>query len=305
METKLYRAMTALLWLALPLTGLQYWSVWNQLPARMATHFAASGQPNGWMTRQVSLVFVMGLTAILLATFSWALSRVRKPDILAWSLLVMSCVILGALFNLNAAVLNYNIYGSPLNFIPGISVICVAAVAVTAIALMTQRGPQLPNHPDLVQAEEVHDSLLWALIFGALTAFVLTILIRIQLLGLRLAMALPALLIFGGAALAWSGFHYRFTSHGVEIRTLGFRLRSIPLHSIESYGVEPWSVLGGYGIRGIGNSRAYVWCNSGVRIRLVDGDVFLGHRDPEKIVKDLDLITENQKAREHTRSESE
>ena len=33
----------------------------------------------------------------------------------------------------------------------------------------------------------------------------------------------------------------------------------------------------GYGIRGIGERRAYVWCNSGVRIMLSDGEVFLGH----------------------------
>ena len=35
MDSKLYRAMTAMLWLALPLTGLQYWSVWDQLPTRI------------------------------------------------------------------------------------------------------------------------------------------------------------------------------------------------------------------------------------------------------------------------------
>jgi hypothetical protein len=57
MDNKLYRAMTLLLWLALPLTGLQYGLVWDQLPARMATHFGASGQANGWMSRQASMIF--------------------------------------------------------------------------------------------------------------------------------------------------------------------------------------------------------------------------------------------------------
>ena len=47
MDSKLYRALTAMLWLALPLTALQYWSVWDQLPGRMATHFGVTGRPNG------------------------------------------------------------------------------------------------------------------------------------------------------------------------------------------------------------------------------------------------------------------
>ena len=112
----------------------------------------------------------------------------------------------------------------------------------------------------------------------------------IPLGGLRWVMALPALLLLGAAALAWSGFHYRFTDHGVEISTLGFRLRSIPLENIKAYAVAPWNPMGGYGIRGIGERRAYVWGNTGVRIMLSDGEVFLGHREPEKIMQDLNLI---------------
>jgi hypothetical protein len=181
MDSKLYRAMTALLWLALPLTGLQYWSVWDQLPTRMATHFGASGQPNGWMPRETSLIFALVVTVLVLVALTWTLTRVRKPD-----------------------------------------------------------------------------------------------------------------------ALAWSGFHYRFSGHGIEISTLGFRLRSIPLQDIKAYAVAPWNPMGGYGIRGIGERRAYVWGNTGVRLMLSDGEVFLGHREPEKIMNDLNLIRQNQKARENT-----
>jgi len=49
MNRTVYRAFALLLWLALPLTALQYWQVWDKLPARMATHFNAANQPNGWM----------------------------------------------------------------------------------------------------------------------------------------------------------------------------------------------------------------------------------------------------------------
>ena len=47
----------------------------------------------------------------------------------------------------------------------------------------------------------------------------------------------------------------------------------------------------GYGICGIGERRAYVWGNTGVRLMLSDGEVFLGHGEPEKIMQDLNSIT--------------
>ena len=123
MDSKLYRALTAILWLALPLTGLQYWSVWNQLPGRMATHFGVSGQPNGWMPRETSLIFLVALTFLLLLAFTSALTRVRKPDALAWSLLAMLYLVIGVLFSINNGLLNYNISGAPLNIVPALVVL--------------------------------------------------------------------------------------------------------------------------------------------------------------------------------------
>ena len=299
MESKLYRALTALLWLALPVIGLQYWMVWDQLPARMATHFGVAGQPNGWMTRETSLIFAMVVTTLVLVALTWALTRVRKPDVLAWSLLAMLYVVMGAMFSINVAMLNYNLHGRPLNIVPALAVVFIAAIAVTAVALASKRGAQLPRH-DVVEAEEVHGSLLWASVFTVLTAVEVGVIAVIPLGGLRWVMALPALLLLAAAALAWGGFHYRFSGHGVEISTLGFRLRSIPLENIRAYTIAPWNPMGGYGIRGIGERRAYVWGNTGVRLMLSDGEVFLGHGEPEKIMQDLNSIRQNQKARENT-----
>ena len=300
MDSKLYRALTAMLWLALPLTALQYWSVWDQLPGRIATHFGVAGRPNGWMTRETSLIFAMVVTTLVLVALTWTLTRVRKPDVLAWSLLAMLYVVMGALFSVNVAMLNYNLHGRPLNLVPTLAVVFVAAIAVTVIALVSRRGAELPRHADVVEAEEVHGSPLWALVFTAFTAVELGLISVIPISGLRWVMVLPALLLLGAAALAWSGFHYRFTGHGVEISTLGFRLRSIPLENIRAYAVAPWNAMGGYGIRGIGERRAYVWGNTGVRLMLSDGEVFLGHGEPERIMQDLNLIRQNQKARENT-----
>jgi hypothetical protein len=300
MDNKSYRTVTALLWLALPLVAFQFWTVWNELPARMASHFGAAGQPNGWMSRESLAIFSVLLVTFLLATFTWVLSRVRKPDALAWSLLAMFYVVVGVLLAVNSAVLKFNIYGRPLNIWPELVIVFVSAFVVIGVALSSKRGAVLPRPAAATEVAEVHASPLWALLFAAFTAIELGVTALIPLPGLRLAMALPALLLLGVAALAWSGFHYRFTAHGVEISTLGFRLRSIPLQNIKAYAIASWNPLYGYGVRGIGEKRAYVWGNTGVRIMLADGEVFLGHREPEKIMNDLNAIKQTQKARERT-----
>jgi hypothetical protein len=90
----------------------------------------------------------------------------------------------------------------------------------------------------------------------------------------------------------WSGFRYRFLRHGVEIFMLGFRLRSIPRNSIVNYAAESWSIARGYGIRGVGRSRAYTWGNKVVHIQTTNGDIYLGHEDPSRIVEDLNMVTD-------------
>jgi hypothetical protein len=297
MDSKPYRTMTALLWLALPLTAFQFWTVWNQLPARMASHFGAAGRPNGWMSREALVIFSVVMLTFLLATFTWVLTRVRRPDALAWSLLTMFYVVVGVLLSVNSSVLSYNLYGRPLNIVPALVVVFVAVFAVIGVAVSAKRGTVLPRQTAAAEAEEVHASPLWAFAFAILTAIELGVIAVIPLPGFRLVMALPALLLFGVTALAWSGFHYRFTVHGVEISTLGFRLRSIPLQDIKAYAVAPWNPLYGYGVRGIGERRAYVWGNTGVRITLSDGEVFLGHREPERIIHDLNVIKQSAPSR--------
>jgi hypothetical protein len=141
-----------------------------------------------------------------------------------------------------------------------------------------------------VLVEEVHGSRLWGLVLASPLAVVLAVTATVPSLGIRLALSAVGLVTFGAAVMAWSGFHYLFTSAGLEIRTLGFRLRSVPAEQIREYAVARWSVSGGYGIRGIGNCRAYVWGNKGVRIKTTTGEVFLGHHEPDRIVHDLDLI---------------
>jgi hypothetical protein len=300
MDSKFYRALTATLWLALPLTALQYWSVWDQLPPRMATHFGASGQPNGWMARDTSLIFALVVTTLVLVSLTWALTRVRKPDVLAWSLLAMLYVVMGTLFSVNVAVLNYNLHGGPLNVVPALAAVFLAAIAVTAVALVTRRGIALPRQADVVEAEEVHGSVLWAFVFTVLTAVELGVIALIPLSGLRWVMALPTLLLLGAAALAGSGFHYRFTDHGVEVSTLGFRLRSIPSKPSRPMRLRPGIRCAATAFAAsenaaltFGETRGSASCSPTEKC----SSVIVSRK---KIMQELNLIKQSQKARENT-----
>lgn len=142
-----------------------------------------------------------------------------------------------------------------------------------------------------VLAEETHAGRIWGLLMlPALFGPAISVAFYPSQPA-RLALVIVAVVGIPALALVLSGFQYRFLRDGVEIRTLGFRLRSIPKQAIVSYSIEPWSLPRGYGIRGIGNSRAYVWGNKVVHIRTTNGDVYLGHSQPERIVRDLDRVT--------------
>lgn len=142
-----------------------------------------------------------------------------------------------------------------------------------------------------VLAEETHAGRVWSLIILAAILGPALSVVFFPAAPARFALGIVGVVGLGAFAMAWNGFQYRFLHDGVEIRTLGFRLRSIPKQAIVSYSIEPWAFLRGYGIRGVGGTRAYVWGNKVVHIRTTSGEVYLGHDEPERIVRDLDLVT--------------
>jgi len=291
MHRKAFQTFIWFMWLALPITAIRFWLVWDRLPLRMATHFGVNGQPNGWMPREQAFYLVLCLTAFVVAVFtvvSYAAHKTHVPDALSWSLLVFFYLIIGFVYAGNSGVIEYNLTGQPGEIDFWLVLVPVAVLAWTAIFLGTKRGPILPAAP--VIAEESHGSRVWSLLFIAILLVQLTVAAAIPAPPLRVGTAVVGLLLAVIAIHTWTGFHYLFTSAGVEIRTLGFRLRSIPRDHIERYAIEKWNPLRGYGIRGIGNRRAYVWCNQGVRILTTDGEVYLGHSEPERIVRDLDAM---------------
>ena len=289
-----FRALTWLQWLVLPAIAGLYAVSWNQLPCRLATHFDFSNQPNGWMSREASLVLMLLIAVLMSATATWVLSRVSKPDAPAWALMLLFYIIGGTLLWATDSIIAYNTVGTPVNIGPVLLIGIAAAVLVMVLALATRRGAKLP--PANLIAEESHASILFTAILGLPAIGFVVLAASMPLLWLRIVMGLALLMILTGTAMAGSGFHYFFSPAGVEIRTLGFRLRSIPARAIRSYAVDRWNFAGGYGIRGVGNRRAYVWGNRGVKIDTDEAEVFLGHSDPDRIVHDLDLVLNNHEA---------
>jgi hypothetical protein len=293
MNRRAFEFVTWLAWLALPLTALRYWQLWDQLPLRMATHFDFSGQPNGWMPRDVSLWFALGITASLLIIFTVVLLVVysaRQADPASWATLAFFYLSLGFTFFVNNLVLEHNLHGTPVKFGLSLLLIPLGILILSAVILGTRRGQSLASEHWL--AQETHASPLFAMVFLLPLFFLLWMLTTVPLGTARLGMGLMCVLFLGIAIFAGSGFHYFFGPSGVEIRALGYRLRSIPASQITSYGIEPWNILRGYGIRGIGGTRAYVWCNKVVHIKTAQGEVFLGHTEPERVIRDLDMIAQ-------------
>ena len=290
MNRRVFQFAIVLLWLALPLVALQYRQAWDHLPARMATHFNAANQANGWMSREESLTFSLWMLAIALTVSTVFLVAVawRKVESFSWALLGFFALGIGFFMSVNQAILNYNLNGTPIHPERMLVVIALAVVVLIATYLASHRQAPLPTGETL--AVETHASRIWCVvILIALLAPALSVAL-IPSRTPHFALGLVAVVGLGALAMAWSGFQYRFLRHGIEIRMLGFRLRSIPRSAIVSYSIEPWAFVRGYGIRGIGSTRAYVWCNKVVHIKTSNGEVYLGHTDPERIVRDLDQV---------------
>lgn len=292
MNRRLFTTLTALMWIALPLTALRYTQVWDELPAHMATHFAANGQPNGWMSRETSLYFGLGLTLFMLLIFTAICAVIAKqktlPDAASFTLLGFFYLIIGFVFYVNNSLIAYNLTGHPIAVGPMLLGVPIAMVLFMLIYLRAQRGDALPEAQTL--AEESHGSKSFSVLFLMLAVVEFAIAYAIPQAGVRAGLGLLGGFFLLIAAHAWSGFLYRFTPVGLEISTLGLRLRSIPQSQIARYRAEKWMVLRGYGIRGLGNTRAYVWGNNVVHITTLEGEVFLGTDDPARTVRDLDRM---------------
>lgn len=114
MERKLFQMAVGLTWLALPLTALNYWRAWDLLPARVAVHFDINWQPNGWTSREGSLMLALGMTAFLLLIFtiaSYAMRGAAVSNLARWSIVVIFYVVVGFVYCVNNWIVDRNLAG--------------------------------------------------------------------------------------------------------------------------------------------------------------------------------------------------
>ncbi|HUA13690.1 MAG TPA: DUF1648 domain-containing protein [Verrucomicrobiae bacterium] len=107
-----YKPLVAAMWLALPFSALRYWRAWDQLPARMAVHFDANFQPNGYTTREEALKMGLGILVAMLAlsTVAALAAHALKPAA-AWPVLVISYVVIGFIWYGNNSIVDWNLSG--------------------------------------------------------------------------------------------------------------------------------------------------------------------------------------------------
>jgi len=105
-----YKPILLLMWLALITSALNYWRSWDQLPPRMAVHFDANWQPNGFTSREGAAMLGLGIMAVLLVLFTVAglIAHAMKPAA-AWPMLVVFYVVLGFSWYGNYSIIRFNL----------------------------------------------------------------------------------------------------------------------------------------------------------------------------------------------------
>lgn len=112
MNRKLFQLAIVMMWLALPLTAMNYRRNWDRLPVRMAVHFDINWQPNGWTSPEMSLRLALGITALMLIVFTiaaLAISRVRVSNLAVWPMVAFFYAVLGFVLFVNNWVVERNL----------------------------------------------------------------------------------------------------------------------------------------------------------------------------------------------------
>jgi len=163
--------------------------------------------------------------------------------------------------------------------------------AVTAASLT--KIQTTPDHslPPGVIAEEFHRGKGGLILYGWLGGAIYAMCLPIDdVSAVRIISGFLALLALAVGILAECGYRYRFTPGGLEISTLGFRLRFIPVDQIIRYEPAKWRPRDRWNFGIYGRRRSFVWGGPGVRIETLDGQVYLGHEFPQQLITALDRM---------------
>ncbi len=280
--------------------------VWDRLPAVMWSHFDINGNPDGRMPREALVMVSFAVVVSMVLIFALIADQVgrRKPGV-GFVMLAFAYVCDAFIITLFWNVLTSNLEHVPLRVFPIWLLLAVLIPILVAVSVdwkwwlsKSRREAARQVRSAQVITEQRHGSETFAAIFVLFALGLIVLVLALTAKG-RPAFVLPLLgtiiaAVLISAVWAWQGFVYRFTTQGVEIRALGFRLCSIPISEIKDFRSErcnPLTDFGGWGVKGFGTDTAYIWSGRKVlHIRTSHGDVYLGHNDPDRLVRDLEAI---------------
>ncbi len=278
--------------------------VWDDLPARMMVHFDAAGNANGWAPRNDFFILSFLVTVPFVTIFAVIAERIgqRKPSGV-WAVLAVGWLGDAVIITTFWGAITANLDNAPLQVVPIWAVVLVLIPVVLAASIdwhwwlspSRREAVSQIGHVHIV-AEETHGSSSFPGLFVLMAAGMMALMTALPgPSNMRfLVMGAVIVVLLLSAVWAWRGFVYRFTTGSVEVRTLGFRLRHIPLSQIKTFRAEtvnPLTDFGGWGIKGFGSDTAYIWGgHKALHIQTNHGDVYLGHNDPDRLVRDLDAI---------------
>lgn len=285
------KTLIALPWIFVPLLAIHFASLWNQLPQRIATHFDARGNPNGWQSPSTFAMFSFVLLLFTLVVLNFAMVRTFRARSMARTLTLVSYLVIGTSFTMLWQTLDHAAYGRPMSQVWPIPLVFPLMLLLLALVLCAQL-PQLSTRPSAdaaLIAEEQHRSL-FQLLFAAPGVFI-GFWLATHALGVPRFLGIFLMVLMGWVTIViLDGFRYLVRSDGVQIKGFLLPLRFIPRSSIHSYRMQPWTGLG-YGIRLTSSGTAYIWGGRNVVNIVTDsGDVMLGHDHPERLIHDLDQM---------------
>jgi hypothetical protein len=263
------------------------------------------------MSRGGFLVFSCLALLAEMSVCSWFVYRLRNERYLGPALLVLLYLFAAGEVSLFWQLLTYNLEGTPILW-RSVALAAALAAVIPAVAVLALRGDgpaeasrrEAPGHRERtspgppsgergnVLAVESHRSRkrFWINLpfcLGLVIGWIASPNLFWKGVVLALALGVGAVMW-----LIWFGFRYRFTAAGIEIRGPWGRLAFLPADEIESWEVatvRPLRDLGGWGIRGSGRHRAYIWGGNRVlRITRHDGELLLGHGRPERLARHLE-----------------
>lgn len=280
--TKIERVPAAVTWVpaavivaTAAIAAFTVWSIGDELPARIATHWDVSGNPDSF-TSLAGVVTQIVALGLIIPGMSLGLGRVIHAERPMAALSVGLGVML-SLLSAGAVVQQRGLpdgaQAMPINGAVALALLCGLISGVVTAFLVRRRGPLPVAHSRVTTAPLGNANVAWTgrartariarTVFAALVLLALGFALWQVWVG-NTSMVLPALIMAASALLSVAAFNLKVTidRRGVRVTGLGVPWVTVPLETIEQASVTQVQALGdfgGWGVRiGLDGRRAVV-----------------------------------------------